>query len=147
VSAGLRDILRSTVERTGGPPLNTLSEEHHLKLLRLLEESPGMTQRELSAALGVSLGKTNYCLKGLLARGLIKMQNFRSSTNKLAYAYLLTPAGFSAKAELTRRFLKIKMNEYEALKAEIAQLQTEAGQLCSEPAIFQHINSQPRQSK
>jgi DNA-binding Lrp family transcriptional regulator len=64
--------------------LNALSEEHHLKLLRLLEDSPGMTQRELSAALGVSLGKTNYCLKGLLARGLIKMQNFRSSTNKLA---------------------------------------------------------------
>jgi hypothetical protein len=75
------------------------------------------------------------------------MQNFRSSTNKLAYAYLLTPAGLSAKAELTRRFLKIKMNEYEALKAEIAQLQTEAGQLCPDPGIFQHNHSQPRQSK
>ncbi len=103
-----------------------MSDENHLKLLRLLEENPDMSQRELSRRLGISLGKTNYCLKGLLSSGLIKMQNFRRSNNKLGYAYLLTPAGVSTKAELTLRFLKIKVNEYRALKTEIELLQQEA---------------------
>src|SRR5690554_1545671 len=103
-----------------------LRDESHLKALRLLEANPSLSQRELSEALGVSLGKTNYCIRALLDKGLIKMQNFRNSQNKLAYAYLLTPAGIAAKAELTRNFLKIKMREYEALKREIEQLQSEA---------------------
>lgn len=85
-----------------------------------------MSQRELSRRLGISLGKTNYCLKGLLGGGLIKIQNFKNSDNKLAYAYLLTPAGVSTKAELTLRFLKIKVQEYKELKAEIELLQLEA---------------------
>jgi EPS-associated MarR family transcriptional regulator len=101
-------------------------EESHLKVLRLLESDPGLSQRDLSQALGISLGKTNYCMRALLDKGLIKMQNFRNSENKLGYAYLLTPAGIAAKADLTRNFLKIKMREYEALKREIEQLQSEA---------------------
>ncbi len=84
-----------------------------------------MNQRDLSEALGVSLGKTNYCLKALLDKGLIKIQNFRSSHNKLAYAYLLTSSGMAAKAELTARFLKYKMAEYENLRGEIEFLQRE----------------------
>lgn len=103
----------------------TLHEESHLKVLRLLESNPGLSQRELSDALGVSLGKTNYCIKALLDKGLLKMQNFRNSDNKLAYAYLLTPAGFSAKADLTARFLKHKVAEYENLRKEIETLQRE----------------------
>lgn len=102
-----------------------LSEENHLKLLRLLEANPDMSQRDLARALGISLGKTNYCVKSLLDRGLIKIQNFKNSQSKWAYAYLLTPAGISAKAELTLRFLRIKMNEYESLKVEIQQLKQE----------------------
>lgn len=98
-------------------------EESHLKVLRLLEAEPALSQRNLSHALGISLGKTNYCVRALLARGLIKVQNFRNSENKLGYAYLLTPAGIAAKAELTKDFLKIKMQEYEILRQEIAQLQ------------------------
>jgi len=105
-----------------------LSEEHHLKLLRLLENNPDMSQRDLARALGISLGKTNYCVKSLLDRGLIKIRNFKNSQNKWAYAYLLTPAGITAKTDLTIRFLRIKMGEYESLKAEIKQLQREAGQ-------------------
>ena len=101
-------------------------EESHLKVLRLLESDPGLSQRDLSQTLGISLGKTNYCMRALLDKGLIKMQNFRNSENKLGYAYLLTPAGIAAKADLTRNFLKIKMREYEALKREIEQLQSEA---------------------
>ena len=104
---------------------DTTYEESHLKVLRLLESDPGLSQRDLSKALGISLGKTNYCMRALLDKGLIKMQNFRNSENKLGYAYLLTPAGIAAKAELTRNFLNIKMQEYEALRMEIEILRTE----------------------
>jgi EPS-associated MarR family transcriptional regulator len=104
---------------------NLINEESHLKTLRLLEANPDLSQRELAQALGISLGKTNYCVHALLDKGLIKMQNFRNSDNKLGYAYLLTPAGIAAKAELTRNFLKIKIQEYENLKQEIEQLKRE----------------------
>lgn len=104
---------------------NVLHEESHLKVLRLLECDPSMSQRELSVALGISLGKTNYCVKALLDKGLLKVNNFRNSHNKLAYAYLLTPAGFAARAELTAQFLKHKIREYENLRLEIEHLQSE----------------------
>ena len=106
----------------------TLHEESHLKVLRLLESNPRMNQRDLSKALGISLGKTNYCIKALLDKGLIKMQNFRNSQNKLAYAYLLTPAGVEEKARITVQFLKNKLQEYERLRIEIEMLQREAVQ-------------------
>lgn len=109
-------------------PHPTLTDESHLKALRLLEAEPSMSQRELSDALGVSLGKANYCIKALLDKGLLKMQNFRNSQNKLSYMYLLTPMGIAAKTELTARYLKIKVAEYETLKREIAQLQREVGE-------------------
>ena len=101
-------------------------QEAHFRVLRLLEGNPQMNQRDLAAAAGVSLGKTNYCINALLDKGLIKVQNFKSSKRKLAYAYLLTPAGIAEKAALTERFLKRKMEEYDALKAEIDQLKQEA---------------------
>lgn len=84
-----------------------------------------MNQRDLADSLGVSLGKVNYCIKALLDKGLIKMQNFRSNRNKLAYAYLLTPLGITEKANLTGRFLKYKLAEYELLHAEIQLLKRE----------------------
>jgi EPS-associated MarR family transcriptional regulator len=101
-------------------------QEAHFKVLRLLEGNPQMNQRDLAAAAGVSLGKTNYCINALLEKGLIKVQNFKSSKRKLAYAYLLTPAGIAEKAALTQRFLKRKIEEYEMLKAEIELLKQEA---------------------
>ena len=101
-------------------------QEAHFRVLRLLEGNPQMNQRDLAAAAGVSLGKTNYCINALLDKGLIKVQNFKSSKRKLAYAYLLTPAGIAEKAALTQRFLTRKMEEYDALKAEIEQLKQEA---------------------
>lgn len=105
----------------------TQTEETHLRVLRLLEANPQLSQRELAEALGVSLGKTNYCLKALLERGLIKIQNFRNSQNKAAYAYYLTPEGIRRKAILTAGFLKRKLAEYENLKREIELLKTEVG--------------------
>lgn len=100
-------------------------DEAHYKLMRLLEANPGMSQRDLAAQLGMSLGKVNYCLQAVVSKGWIKATNFRNSRNKAAYAYLLTPRGIEMKTRLTARFLSIKMREYEALRAEIAEMQRE----------------------
>ena len=105
--------------------LRMSTEESHLQVLRILQSNPELNQRGLALKLGVSLGKINYCLKALLKRGCIKVQNFQNSRNKLAYAYILTPAGISVKAELTALFLKRKIAEYEALNHEIGQLERE----------------------
>jgi EPS-associated MarR family transcriptional regulator len=99
-----------------------MSEERHLQALRLLENNPSLSQRELAEALGVSLGATNYCLKALVEKGWVKLENFQKNPNKLGYLYILTPQGLSAKTTLTARFLKRKLAEYEALKVEIELL-------------------------
>jgi len=96
-----------------------------LKVLRHLEGHPDVTQRELARLLGVSLGKVNYCLKALIDRGWIKANNFKNSNNKAAYAYLLTPRGMEQKAQITLRFFKQKIEEYELLKREIEELEQE----------------------
>ncbi len=105
-----------------------MNDDIQYRLLKLLAERPDASQRELSQALGVSLGKINYCVKALLGQGWIKAINFKNSRNKLAYSYLLTPSGIEAKARITARFLKRKIAEYHILKAEIAQLQAEVRQ-------------------
>ena len=106
----------------------SLQEENHLRVLRLLEVNPQLSQRNLADALGISLGKTNYCLKALLGKGFIKMQSFDKSQNKLAYAYLLTPMGITEKAGLTVRFLARKVAEFESLTLEIETLKSEVNQ-------------------
>ena len=108
--------------------LRKQQEDTNYRILRLLEENPNLSQRELAKALGLSLGGLNYCLQALLDKGVVKMHNFQNSQRKAAYAYLLTPSGIAEKAALTGRFLKRKMEEYEALKAEIESLQMEAAQ-------------------
>ena len=100
-----------------------LQEDTHFRVLSLLETQPDLNQREMAKALGVSLGGINYCLRALVAKGLIKMHNFQANDNKLGYAYLLTPQGMTEKIALTGRFLKRKQEEYAALKAEIEALQ------------------------
>lgn len=100
--------------------------EQHLKVLRLLQDNPDITQRQMAQELGISLGGMNYCLKALVGKGWVKMDNFSRNPNKLKYAYLLTPQGVRAKTRLTAHFLKRKMAEYEALKTEIEQLEAEA---------------------
>ena len=106
-------------------PLSPIPDAAQLALLRLLEEQPELSQRELSTALGVSLGKTHYVLHALLDKGLVKVRNFRRNDNKMAYAYLLTPAGLSEKLNLTRRFLAYKEAEFKQLQAAIAALRAE----------------------
>lgn len=101
------------------------TQETHLKVLRHLEDNPSVTQRELAEILGISLGKTNYCMKALISKGMVKAKNFKNSANKRAYLYILTPKGIEAKARISVRFLQRKVEEYEALKIEIDQLKSE----------------------
>lgn len=100
-------------------------EDLHFRVLKLLQDHPDLSQRELAAKLGVSNGKLHYCMKALIEKGLVKLGNFANSKHHLGYAYLLTPAGIKQKARMTSDFLKRKMAEYEALQAEIAALQSE----------------------
>ena len=97
------------------------------ELLRQITDQPTASQRGLAARLGVSVGKVNYCLRALVDKGWVKANNFRRSDNKLAYAYLLTPAGIEAKARLTRHFLRRKLAEFDQLQLVISELQAELG--------------------
>jgi MarR family transcriptional regulator, temperature-dependent positive regulator of motility len=96
-----------------------------LRLLRMLEDNPRMSQRALAEALGLSLGKTNYCIRALIEKGWVKARNFRNSEHKLAYAYALTPSGIRQRALATVAFLKRKRAEYAALEREIRRLEVE----------------------
>ena len=102
-----------------------MSEERQLKVMRLLENSPEMTQRDLASTLGISLGAVNFCLKALVDKGWIKIDNFNKNPNKLGYLYLVTPKGIAAKTKLTLQFLKRKLIEYDELKTEIEALEKE----------------------
>ena len=99
--------------------------ETHYKVLKILAENSTISQRELASELGVSLGKTNYCLQALLQKGMIKASNFKNNKNKMAYAYLLTPSGIEQKSKLTLEFLQRKRLEFEALKIELEELSRE----------------------
>ena len=102
-----------------------LQEDTYFRVLRLLQDNPDMTQREIAQSLGLSTSGLNYCLKALIDKGWVKVHNFSQSKNKFGYIYVLTPQGIAEKLALTSRFLKRKLNEYDALKAEIEGLQAE----------------------
>ena len=104
-----------------------LQEDTHFRVLRLLQENPEMSQRELAAEVGVSVGGMHYVLNALIEKGLVKLGNFTAAEDKRRYAYILTPKGIAKKAAVTRRFLARKLEEFEALKAEIDALTYEVG--------------------
>ncbi|MBR3371631.1 MAG: MarR family EPS-associated transcriptional regulator [Rhodobacteraceae bacterium] len=101
---------------------DNLREDVHFRILRLLHDNPEMSQRDLAQAVGISTGGIHYVLTALLEKGLIKFRKFTSAKSKRRYAYVLTPSGIAERAILTRKFLLRKMAEYEALKAEIAEV-------------------------
>ena len=105
-----------------------INQELEYRALKILEQKPDLTQRQLSEALGISLGKTNYVLKSLIDVGWVKLDNFKRSDNKWGYAYLLTAMGVAEKAAITLRFLKRKQQEHNDLQLEIARLQREVQQ-------------------
>ena len=99
--------------------MNNNNNQDHLNVLRKINRNPRSSQREMAKELGFSLGKFNYCLKALQAKGLIKIQNFTKNPNKINYIYALTPKGISEKTKLTINFMKKKMKEYDELKMEL----------------------------
>ena len=133
LSAASTTLPRSRHERTRPQRMNPSAQSSisdadavaTLDALRLLADRPELSQRQLSQALGLSLGKTHYVLHALLDRGLVKIENFRRNDNKLAYAYLLTPKGLKAKLQFTRSFLARKEAEFELLQSTIARLRQE----------------------
>ena len=105
-----------------------ISDESRYRILKELEANPEISQRELARSLGISLGKVNYCLKALIDKGMVKAGNFSRSDQKSRYLYQLTPQGVEHKAKVTARFLKLKLDEYDALQQEIEELRREVGQ-------------------
>lgn len=96
--------------------------EIRLKLLKLLEKHPQLTQREMKKRMGISLGKVNYCISGLVGRGLIRVERFKKNPNKTGYLYRLTPKGVEELTRLTFQFLKVRLEEYEQIRIEICKL-------------------------
>ena len=112
-----------------------LQEDTYFRVLRMLQDNPDLTQREIAERLGVSTSGMNYCLNALIDKGWVKVQNFSQSKNKFGYIYVLTPQGIVEKVTLTSRFLKRKQAEYEALRREIEGLTEELG---SEKQKYEH---------
>ena len=102
-----------------------MQPEINYKLLKLLEEDPSLTQRQMAKEMGISLGKFNYCLKELVKKGFVKVDRFTTSENKAAYMYLLTPKGIEEKTRVTHGFLKRKIAEFEEIKQQIEELRQE----------------------
>ena len=108
--------------------MSILTDEIRYQLLKRLEQNRSLTQRELAKVLGISLGKTNYCLNSVIKKGWVKAKNFRKSQQKLGYAYFLTPKGLEEKGKLAIRFLKRKIAEHEEIKKQIWELHNEIQQ-------------------
>jgi len=106
-----------------------METEIRYRLLKLLENNPNMTQRQMAGEMGLSLGKFNYCLKELVKKGIVKIDRFTTSDNKAGYMYVLTPHGIEEKAKITVSFLRRKMKEYEEIKNQIKELAGEVDQL------------------
>lgn len=110
-----------------------LQEDTYYRVLRLLQDNPDLTQRELATQLGISVGGLNYCLKALIEKGWVKMQNFVRAKNKFGYVYVLTPSGVSEKAAQTKEFLQRKLEEHAALSNEIEVLRREVRAMNTRP--------------
>lgn len=106
-------------------------EDTYFQVMRIIQGESDVSQRELARRVGLSVGGLNYCLRALIERGWVKVQNFSSSRNKLGYVYLLTPSGLSAKAALAQQFLRRKIAEYEALRMEIEAMRGESDFDCT----------------
>lgn len=107
------------------PALDNPGETARFRVLHLVERRPEISQREISQELGMALGRVNYILRALSDKGLVKITNFRNARNKLRYAYVLTPEGIATRSALTANFLRAKLREYDALRAEIDALRSD----------------------
>jgi len=103
-------------------------DESHFRMLKELARDGTLSQRDLSARVGLSLGRVNYIVRSLIEKGFIKASRFKNSRNKLAYAYVLTPKGLKKRIELARALVELKQQEYEQLRREIEELRNELGE-------------------
>jgi EPS-associated MarR family transcriptional regulator len=117
-----------------------MDEEIRYKILSILKDDPNLTQREMMQQTGVSLGKVNYCVSALVEKGQIRVERFKNNSNKAAYLYHITPSGLKAFSNLSLRFLKIKLKEYDRIKVQIEslyeQVQNMDAQLCEDPELL-----------
>ena len=102
-------------------------QETHFRVMRLLDENPSISTREIAQKVGISNGAAYYCVTALVEKGFVKLKNFTQSKTKANYIYELTPRGIRAKAALTVSFLERKRYEYEDLRVEIERLENELG--------------------
>ena len=93
--------------------------EDQLDLMHHIQNYTNISQREIAQKTGLSIGKVNYCLKALIDIGFVKVGNFNKSTQKLNYAYILTPKGIREKSSITKRFIIKKKQEYDKLNSYI----------------------------
>ena len=118
----------------------SMDEEIRYKILSILKDDPSLTQREMMQQTGVSLGKVNYCVSALVEKGQIRVERFKNNSNKTAYFYHITPSGLKAFTSLSLKFLKIKIDEYDQIKAQIEnlyqQVQNLDVQLCEDPELL-----------
>ena len=121
-----------------------LQEDTHFRVLRLLQDNSEMSQRELAEAVGISVGGIHYVLNALIEKGLVKLGNFTAAEDKRRYAYVLTPKGIKEKSLSTGRFLKRKLAEYEALKAEIETLKNELAEEGKSGAVAESFSTPGR---
>lgn len=108
----------------------------HFRMLSILQQHPEYSQREIAKALSIGLGGVNYCMRALAEKGLIKIENFKSSSHKLGYFHVLTPKGVATRVALTSQFLKRKRAEYEKLEVEIEALQASLGRCSAEETLL-----------
>jgi EPS-associated MarR family transcriptional regulator len=108
---------------------SAVNEETKYRLLKLLDASPDLSQRDLARELGISVGKANYCLRALIEKGWVKVREITNTGEKRAYAYLLTGKGIEEKARVTVQFLRQKMKEYDDLIRELEALRREVAEL------------------
>ena len=118
-----------------------IQEDTYFRVLRILQERPDVTQREIAKLLGVSTSGINYCLNALIEKGWVKVHNFSESKNKFGYVYLLTPIGISEKAALTGRFLQRKLKAYEEMRAEIESLRSEVSEVSEVSRLVNNIST------
>ena len=102
-------------------------QETHFKVMRLLNDNPAISTRDIAQRVGISNGAAYYCVTALIEKGFVKLKNFTQSKTKANYIYELTPRGIRAKAALTVSFLERKRNEYDDLRLEIERLESELG--------------------
>ena len=98
-------------------------EDAKFRVFQIINENPQMTTREIAQKVGISNGSAYYLLTSLIDMGFIKLSNFKDSSQKIKYSYLLTPKGIREKSLITSKFLVRKKQEYELLKKEIIELE------------------------